>query len=1099
MFRNGVGFFIKKTVFALTNPLFFRIYYKAQEPYAFEQWEIKVKTVKCFLPCVLGFAGVLSAESISVNFSGGGTAGFVVEGSGEVGLEPVPGNRWNNFSGNNGKTPQPVTDSLGAATTARITYMAPGVYTSSGSAPALLRGYLDDRNANDVPSISITGVPYAAYDLIVYFATDTADIKFGSPLINGTYYACEDDGIGFPVAYGAVSWGDSSVKTAPEWGKNAIRINGLSSAVYPTLQIVGGYVPAATGVTRGRATIAGFQIVETQAPVVTAPQALNFTFTHEADSALTAPQGVVAAPETGWHSPATLGAASGTQPLPTLSDGMTSSATITWSASGSASNTAAPAGSLLRGYLDDGAPGAAVSFAGIPFSSYDAYIILSSDAVNTAGAMRPVSVNGAAYTFNGYKTIAGSADFAFPQGAFDASPIEGKNYLVVRDLSGPTLAIQGLAVADGARGSIAAVQIVNRGLALANTLTRTLTANADWHANAWSDGSGGTNLPWQPGANAVVTAGSFTLTLTEPAVANTLVINGVGSIMPDTPKQFVAGIRGTLLASSAPENVLEVASIDINPTTSTSNNYQPTITASLKGKDGGELKLYAHGQTGPLSNSGLTNFKPQTLVASAVRVYRGILNVAATDARGVPLLLDGGGLVDLSGGVTFDQPVQIGSTRSIYRTYNPPSPAVFAGSLSNEQGLTQAGMFSHIDTAALIIAGDISRFNGPLVNEGGDLIFTNTVRSASGNVISFVSKRIVYDVPAGESAVYKGVFAGVSPSTSFIKRGGGTLTLEGKSTTLGGTLSGVQARPVLQIEGGTLVMGANGFGGLNDQTAGEKLAIINGGTLVLKADWNHGANFAFGLLGHHAKMNVNGGTIRFETDSTTVQGGGGSNNGRGFHIFANGATLEVAAPYTYTKRRTGGGYPTGESIWFEEANAKLTLAGTGAGILHEDIPTKGPGGALQGRMDGRVEITGSNWTLNGEYTYTGGTTVAAGGVLKGTGSFTGSPVTVAGTIETGAAIGTLNLGAGSTVRIVSGKVLNVSQSATVAETVKVSIAAVPAGNELVPFMTLPEGVKLADFSAFAVEGVEGAEKCRVTQIGRNVGVISSMGICVTLF
>ena len=120
----------------------------------------------------------------------------------------------------------------------------------------MLSGYLDDGGSR--ATVTVTGVPYAVYDVIVYMATDTEDRQFGPVKVNDVPYRW-DDGSGEAVvadsadSAAATRWGASRSRL-PAYGLNAIRI---PSQISSTLTIVG-----ANNANSARGCIAAIQIVE---------------------------------------------------------------------------------------------------------------------------------------------------------------------------------------------------------------------------------------------------------------------------------------------------------------------------------------------------------------------------------------------------------------------------------------------------------------------------------------------------------------------------------------------------------------------------------------------------------------------------------------------------------------------------------------------------------------------------------------------------------------------------------------------------------------------------------------------------------------------
>ena len=134
-------------------------------------------------------------------------------------------------------------------------YSQGGYGDSTGEEGSLLNGYLDDGalNGNGV-EVTLSGVPYAAYDVIIYCASDTNPADFKAKSVNGTTYTW-DSATG-SVVEGSSAWGKAALGI-PVYGVNTLRIKNLSGAL--TI-----YGLARDGTTRGG--ISAFQIMPPNTP-----------------------------------------------------------------------------------------------------------------------------------------------------------------------------------------------------------------------------------------------------------------------------------------------------------------------------------------------------------------------------------------------------------------------------------------------------------------------------------------------------------------------------------------------------------------------------------------------------------------------------------------------------------------------------------------------------------------------------------------------------------------------------------------------------------------------------------------------------------------
>lgn len=189
------------------------------------------------LPCTVLLTAVLAAshaqaagESFSINFNSAEGAA-----SGAVGLNAVDG--WNNLTEASAKlTTQKMWDGTTTKNVLMTLEYASANNWAYGSTPNFMRGYLDDGVHNGVygPTISLKGIPFSQYDVIVYAGTDTSNFKFKPVQINGSYYAgsATESDLGYATLVDAANkdsatWG-ATLTADPVYGTNALRVKGLS-------------------------------------------------------------------------------------------------------------------------------------------------------------------------------------------------------------------------------------------------------------------------------------------------------------------------------------------------------------------------------------------------------------------------------------------------------------------------------------------------------------------------------------------------------------------------------------------------------------------------------------------------------------------------------------------------------------------------------------------------------------------------------------------------------------------------------------------------------------------------------------------------------
>ena len=138
---------------------------------------------------------------------------------------------------------------------AKMTWSASGRYQDGVSSPSMLCGYLDD-NSSIKPVITVSGVPYETYDVIIYCSTDSQNFKFSAKKVNGKLYTWDSgNNTTIETADERASWGVSRT-TTPVLGTNALRVNGLAGA----LTIEGG-IYSNDSTLKSRGCIAAIQIM----------------------------------------------------------------------------------------------------------------------------------------------------------------------------------------------------------------------------------------------------------------------------------------------------------------------------------------------------------------------------------------------------------------------------------------------------------------------------------------------------------------------------------------------------------------------------------------------------------------------------------------------------------------------------------------------------------------------------------------------------------------------------------------------------------------------------------------------------------------------
>ena len=388
-----------------------------------------------------------------------------------------------------------------AITVAGGTY--PVVFTSRGTWNSgcgtdtnnkkLLRGYLDDtvNNGRTKATVTITGLPEDKQYAVALILSGDADNtgfngKYSPALINGQTYSYDGTTLlTGDAAAAATTWGDRRASASANGdlvvGTNVMFVEGLSGGVLTITS-------AMEAQNTSRLTIAGVQvwITDTPATSATAPAfgenaeaiSVNFSATNAART-VNGTAGLYAID--GWNNTS---AASSSATTLTISDGektVDQPVSLTYS-SNNCYQWDGATDALLKGYLDDGGNQAHVTVESIPFSQYSVIVYTATDTENLR--FKAVQINGTNYlgsaTYNpgvGYavQSPAALASWGKSRGTTVAY---GRNALRVDGLTASTLTIDGGTNSDGARGGIAAIQIVNTGDSILSD-TQKITGSAE--------------------------------------------------------------------------------------------------------------------------------------------------------------------------------------------------------------------------------------------------------------------------------------------------------------------------------------------------------------------------------------------------------------------------------------------------------------------------------------------------------------------------------------------------------------------------------------------------------------------------------------------
>lgn len=198
---------------------------------------------------------------ISLNF--GSNHRQVPQTADPYGLVPVPGYTWTNISGGSGSqtvtvaSGKPLTTEPTVAYNSAVTYW----YAIGGSPEPFLYGYLDDGEGDSQDgvgaSVTVSGLPFWAYDVVVYAGLGDNGAVARPVRINDKLYTWDDEREATvttddeTAAYGGI-------QLTAEYGRNALRVRGVLDEDYSQSLSVQG-LPR-SGSQRGG--IAAIQIVE---------------------------------------------------------------------------------------------------------------------------------------------------------------------------------------------------------------------------------------------------------------------------------------------------------------------------------------------------------------------------------------------------------------------------------------------------------------------------------------------------------------------------------------------------------------------------------------------------------------------------------------------------------------------------------------------------------------------------------------------------------------------------------------------------------------------------------------------------------------------
>jgi fibronectin-binding autotransporter adhesin len=646
----------------------------------------------------------------------------------------------------------------------------------------------------------------------------------------------------------------------------------------------------------------------------------------------------------------------------------------TWNSGAGASTATSYNADLTKGYLDDSDAGWTVTVSGVPYLTYDAYIIHATDqgggTENADATMAAVQVNGQYFRWDGSATsmATGYGDtWVAKNWTNDDTLTQGQHYLMVSGPSSTTLSLAGDGAGGGYRSAIAGLQIDNTytgalsywdidgptagpgGIAPAGTWDG---ATANWSTSSTGEAA---TTTWTSGNAAVFSAGSDA---TDPY---TITVDGTQSADAVWAKDGAVTLSGgTIDLGAGGSGVLRGdTALNVESVVAGSSGLNSHGNVALKGAStytgdtvvrNGTLSLNAGEHVVVISKSSQITVNPGATLS--------VLNTNALgrNSGNAAIVIDGGTLDHAGGNHEHlnDVTLKNGATWK----------ATSGGSYDGENAIVH-GTISVQGTSA----STIGPFAAGLALDG--------VREF--NVADVTSNS---DVDLTVAAELENSSAGVN------KTGDGTMRISSAATYGGAT----------QVNGGTLIV-ATQIRGSSSFAVAAGATLEFGGTNIFVG--NHGTAMADSRV-----ITVNGGTLLMNT---------------AFNARFGNVTLNDGA--TWTSNRVLTNY---DALLADVSSGAATVAvtGTGASIMNgaggihlggvqnfDVADTTGDGGAdlvVEMVLDGPGSFGGSGgvggvnklgegtMTINTNPTYNGTTTITAGTLLVNATHTGGDAYTVAG-------------------------------------------------------------------------------------------------------
>ncbi len=433
-----------------------------------------------------------------------------------------------------------------------------------------------------------------------------------------------------------------------------------------------------------------------------------------------------------------------------------------------------------------------------------------------------------------------------------------------------------------------------------------------------------------------------------------------------------------------------------------------------------------------------------TLVGTSDALTTGI-NSSTKDTKIVPFLV--GEATTATGGLGTTS-----GTANTFLTYNattglrPLNPtdeftanAFTAGTNVRLTAGTTASSSVAINSLVVVSSASnaVSLTNGSsLTVTSGAVLFTGggTITTSSGGTLAFGSTEGMISTNNGVTAT---IAAGITGSGGLTKSGSGTLTLSGANTYSGGTtvgggtltLSGsdnrLKSTGAITVSGGTLALGAtNQSAGAVALSSGSITGTgtltgtsyaVSGGTLSAKLGGSNAmtvsgsATLSGANTGWSGNTTINSGTLTLGDDaalganSTTATINSGGTLDLGSHTIANAVvlnsgTLSASSGGSFGGALSGGGSLTGPLTLV--SGASYALAMSGGALTNSLIVTSGLLTIDSGATLSLAALNTSSFTTGANHSWTV--------IDHGSGSITGTALTLTGTSGTFASLGSFS-------------------------------------------------------------------------------------------